>query len=791
MTQEALVVRGGDEHRIYARELVVGDVVLVRSGDKVPADLRILRSRALRVDESTLTGEPMPAGKDVDPVPEDAVLGDRSSMSFASTVVTFGQGAGIVVATGDRTELGRVSTMLAGVVEMDTPLTRKINEFSRVLVFAILGLAALTFGVGLLRGLDRVETFMAAVALTVAAIPEGLPAAMTIILAIGVGRMASRRAIIRKLPAVETLGSTTVVCSDKTGTLTANAMTVTSVSAGAGDYELTGVGYDPGEILQQDLPVGPLPEALAGVLRCGLLCNDAHLIDDEEANDGERWVIEGDPTEGALVVAAHKAGLHVDVERVSLPRLDTVPFESEHQYMATLHARDSGRERVVFVKGSVERVLERCTDMLGRDGTLLPLDPDEVHRRVRRMASDGLRVLAFARKVPDTSLDEIDDVDVDSGLTLLGLQGMIDPLRPEVIDAVAACSEAGISVRMITGDHPVTAVAIASQLGLIDRAGSDGAVTGGDLDAMDAAQLADVVRSTTVFARVSPEQKLRLVDALQHEGHVVAMTGDGVNDSPALKQADIGVAMGLKGTDAAKDASDMILTDDNFASIRAAIEEGRGTFDNLIKFITWTLPTNLGEALVVMIVVVFALDLPITPVQILWINMSTAVFLGLMLAFEPKEPAIMQRQPRVPDEPILTPAILTRIALVGTLLVAAAFGLFAIERSTGSSIEVARTAAVTTFVMIEVAYLFNCRSLRQPLAAIGVFSNRWIWIGSAAMIASQLVIVYAPVAQTLFGTAAIDAASWARIIAAAIGVHILVALEARWRRSPQTQPASS
>ena len=455
----------------------------------------------------------MPAGKDVDPVPEDAVLGDRSSMSFASTVVTFGQGAGIVVATGDRTELGRVSTMLAGVVEMDTPLTRKINEFSRVLVFAILGLAALTFGVGLLRGLDRVETFMAAVALTVAAIPEGLPAAMTIILAIGVGRMASRRAIIRKLPAVETLGSTTVVCSDKTGTLTANAMTVTSVRAGAGDYELTGVGYDPGEILQQELPVGPLPEALAGVLRCGLLCNDAHLIDDEEASDGERWVIEGDPTEGALVVAAHKAGLHVDVERVSHPRLDTVPFESEHQYMATLHARDGGRERVVFVKGSVERVLERCTDMLDRDGTLLPLDPDEVHRRVRRMASDGLRVLAFARKVPDTSLDEIDDTDVDSGLTLLGLQGMIDPLRPEVIDAVAACSEAGISVRMITGDHPVTAVAIASQLGLTDRAGSDGAVTGGDLDAMDAAQLADVVRSTTVFARVSPEQKLRLVDA--------------------------------------------------------------------------------------------------------------------------------------------------------------------------------------------------------------------------------------------------------------------------------------
>jgi cation-transporting ATPase F len=790
MTQEALVIREGDEHRIEARELVPGDLVLIRSGDKVPADLRLVRSRSLRVDESALTGEAVPAGKGVEQVPEDAVLGDRSSMAFASTVVAFGQGTGVVVATGDRTELGLVSTMLAGVVELDTPLTRRINQFSRLLITAILSLAAMTFVVGLLRGMDRVDTFMAAVALTVAAIPEGLPAAMTIILAIGVARMARRRAIIRKLPAVETLGSTTVICSDKTGTLTANEMTVTSVLAGGTDHEVTGVGYDPtGEVHVAGEPVGQPSTALAEVLRCGVLCNDAHLIaDDDEVRGAIDWRIEGDPTEGSMLVAAHKIGLHPDVELGALPRIDQIPFESEHQYMATLHGHDDAPGRTIYVKGSVERVLARCTDELGPDGTIRPLDADAVLRQVEQMASDGLRVLAFARIVRDEPIDEIDHADVDCGLTLLGLQGMIDPLRPEVIESVQTCRDAGISVRMITGDHPVTAVAIATQLGIAQDAG--GAVTGAQLEDTDDDELAGVVRSTTVFARVSPEQKLRLVTALQRDGQVVAMTGDGVNDSPALKQADIGVAMGREGTDAAKDASDMILTDDNFASIRAAIEEGRGTYDNLIKFITWTLPTNLGEALAVLIAIVFAVDLPITPVQILWINMSTAIFLGLMLAFEPKEPGIMQRRPRDPADPILSRALLGRIAMVGALLVGAAYGLFALERASGASLEAARTVAVTTFVIVELAYLFNCRSLREPLSAIGAFTNRWVWIGSAAMITSQMAIIYLPAAQLLFDTEPIGLASWLRIAAAGVIVHLLVALEMAWRRSRANAAAS-
>jgi Ca2+-transporting ATPase len=785
MTQEALVIREGDEHRIEARELVPGDLVMIRSGDKVPADLRLVRSRSLRVDESALTGEAMPAGKGVEQVPEDAVLGDRSSMAFASTVVTFGQGTGVVVATGDRTELGRVSTMLAGVVELDTPLTRRINQFSRLLIKLILGLAAMTFVVGLLRGMDRVDTFMAAVALTVAAIPEGLPAAMTIILAIGVGRMARQRAIIRKLPAVETLGSTTVICSDKTGTLTANEMTVTSVVAGGTDHEVTGVGYDPsGEVHAAGEPIGQPSAALAEILRCGVLCNDAHLVaDEDEARGTLDWRIQGDPTEGSLLVAAHKIGLHPDVELGALPRIDQIPFESEHQYMATLHGYDDAPGRTIYVKGSVERVLARCTDELGPDGTTRPLDADAVLRQVEQMASDGLRVLAFARIERDEPIDEIDHADVDRGLTLLGLQGMIDPLRPEVIESVQTCRDAGISVRMITGDHPVTAVAIATQLGIAQGAEGGGAVTGAQLEDTDDDELAEVVRSTTVFARVSPEQKLRLVNALQQEGHVVAMTGDGVNDSPALKQADIGVAMGREGTDAAKDASDMILTDDNFASIRAAIEEGRGTYDNLVKFITWTLPTNLGEALVVLIAIVLAVDLPITPVQILWINMSTAVFLGLMLAFEPKEPGIMQRRPRDPAAPILSRELISRILMVGTLLVGAAYGLFAVERSGGASLEAARTVAVTTFVVVELAYLFNCRSLREPLSAIGAFTNRWVWIGSAAMITSQLAIVYLPAGQLLFDTEAIGLDSWLRIALAGVAVHLVVSAELAWRRT--------
>ena len=794
MTPEATVLRDGDEHRIDARNLVPGDVVLLRSGDKVPADLRLARSRSLRLDESALTGEAVPVGKHVDALAEDTVLGDRTSMAHASTVVTFGQGAGIVVATGDRTELGQVSGLLTGVQQLETPLTRKINQFSRSLVAAILVLAAATFVVGLLRGLDRVETFMAAVALTVAAIPEGLPAAMTIVLAIGVARMADRRAIIRRLPAVETLGSTTVVCSDKTGTLTANEMTVTRVVAGGQRFELSGVGYDPtGHVTCVDPPGTDdtaSNTALEETLRCGLLCNDARLI---EGDPGD-WMVEGDPTEAALVVAARKAELHLDGEQAHRPRLDAVPFESEHQYMATLHDGRSG-SRVVYLKGSVERVLERCDEELASDGERRPLDPESVRRAADELAVDGLRVLAFARRTVGPGTEDIDHPDVGEGLTFLGLQGMIDPPRPEAIDAVAACHRAGISVRMITGDHPTTARAIAAEMGITDRDVGAAPLRGADLEQLDDDELAEAASETLVFARVSPEQKLRLVRALQGRGDVVAMTGDGVNDSPALKQADIGVAMGDKGTEAAKDASDMVLTDDNFASIRAAVEEGRGTFDNLVKFIVWTLPTNLGEALVVLVAVGLGGTLPITPVQILWINMSTAVLLGLMLAFEPKEPGIMDRRPRRPGAPIITPEIGLRIAVVGGLLVAAAFGLFALERSLGSSVAEARTVAVTTFVMVEMAYLFNCRSLTQPLRRVGLFSNPWVWVGSGAMVVVQLAVIYVPFLQPVFDTAAIGVDSWLRILAAALVTFLIVGaltwLLHRGERRADIRPSSS
>jgi cation-transporting P-type ATPase F len=789
MTSHATVLRDGDEHEVDARDLVPGDVVLVRSGDKVPADLRLIRVRSLRTDESALTGEAVPVGKDAEPVAEDEVLADQSSMAFASTVVTFGQARGVVVATGNSTELGQVSGMLAGVEELQTPLTRKIGQFSRTLLFVILVLAAATFLIGTLRGLDTSETFLAAVALAVAAIPEGLPAAMTIVLAIGVGRMAARRAIIRKLPAVETLGSTTVICSDKTGTLTANQMTVTAVLAGGAVHELTGVGYDPrGEIRPASADGSPTPP-LVETLRCGLLCNDARLVSTDEEGG---WEVHGDPTEGALVVAAHKAGLHAEAEGDLRPRLDAVPFESEHQYMATLHGGgdDGGAAGVAYLKGSVERVMERCDRMMDGTGQLVELDRRDVVEAAERLAAEGRRVLAFARRDVDADVDELEHEDVAEGMTFLGLQGMIDPPRPEAIDAVGACHAAGISVRMITGDHPVTARAIAAQLGITPEGDTTDAVTGSDLSGMNEAQLDEVVRDTMVFARVSPEQKLRLVGALQRGGAVVAMTGDGVNDAPALKQADIGVAMGLKGTDAAKDASDMVLTDDNFASIRAAIEEGRGVFDNLVKFIAWTLPVNLGQALVVITAVVVGRTLPVTPVQILWINMATAILLGLMLAFEPKEPGIMDRLPREQSVPILTPQIITRILLVGGLLVVGAFGLFTYEREIGASLDQARTVAVNTFVIVEMAYLFNSRSLTRRLSEIGWFSNPWIWAGSFAMLAAQLVLTYVPVAQTVFGTAAIGLESWLRIVAVAAVTFAIVSVDRRVRRNREQRAAA-
>ena len=663
MTAEATLLRAGEQLRLPATEIVPGDLVLVQAGDKVPADLRLFRTRDLRVDESALTGESVPVEKDHSVVPRDAVLAERADMAYASTLVTYGTGAGLVVATGDRTEVGKISQLIQAAHDLKTPLTRKIDQFSKVLLVVIVVLAALTFAVGLIRGEDLVEMFRASIALAVAAIPEGLPAAVTVTLAIGVNRMAKRRAIIRKLPAVETLGSTMVICTDKTGTLTQNEMTVQRLVAAGEESRVSGVGYGP----EGDIVPGP-STAAREVLLAGLLCNDTAL----NQADG-RYEVAGDPTEAALLTSAAKAGMVAGDEAAALPRLDAIPFESAYQYMATLH--DAGeRRRIMYVKGAVEKLLERCAAAVGGTGEPVPLDAAAVHAQVDALAADGLRVLAFARGALPDGTDDIGHDDVAGGLTFLGLQAMMDPPRPAAIAAVAACHHAGISVKMITGDHAATAAAIAHEIGIVGA--GDGAVTGSEMAAVHDDEFIELADRTNVFARVTPEQKLRLVEALQSRGQVVAMTGDGVNDAPALKQADIGVAMGITGTDVAKDAADMVLTDDDFASIEAAVEEGRGVFDNLVKFITYALPTNVGQGLVILAGVMLGTALPIEPLQILRINMITAVLLGLGLAFEPKEPG-MDRQPRAPGEAIVSRAACSiRIVVAGLILLVCAFAIF-------------------------------------------------------------------------------------------------------------------
>ncbi|MFH1494273.1 MAG: cation-transporting P-type ATPase [Pseudomonadota bacterium] len=771
----ARVLRGGKKTSMASEQLVPGDVVLLAEGDKVPADLRLLHCRELGINESSLTGESLPVAKHASPLTLDTLLADRANMAYAGALVTSGHGVGMVVAISDATETGRISRLMEEADVFSTPLTRKIEWFSKILLYAILGLAAFTFVIGLVRGESAFDMFMAAVALSVGAIPEGLPAAVTITLAIGVSRMARRRAIIRKLPAVETLGSTTVICSDKTGTLTQNQMTVQQIFAGNQDFTVSGVGYAPhGEVTP------PLTSAARECLLAGLLCNEASLEHKEGA-----WHVSGDPTEGALIVAAMKAGLEPESNHELYPRLDTVPFESRHQYMATLHGE------IIYLKGAVEKVLDRCTSMSGPDGQPISLDHEGISQAAIHMAEQGLRVLALASKPAASGQTALHHDDLAADMIFLGLQGMMDPPRPEAVRAVKACHRAGIAVKMITGDHAVTAAAVARQIGLLHtgllQEGQTGILNGRELAQLDDADLAQAVRYTHVFARVEPEQKLRLVRALQANGEVVAMTGDGVNDAPALKQADIGVAMGITGTEVAREAADMVLTDDNFASIEAAVEEGRGVFDNLTKFIVWTLPTNFGEGLVITAAIIAGVALPILPVQILWINMTTAVLLGLMLSFEPIEKGIMHRTPRTPSTPLLTPALMGRIAIVSTLLLAGAFGLFIWELEHGASLEYARTVAANVFVCGELFYLFNCRSMTESMFKLGVFSNHWLVGGVALMAFLQLLFTYLPVMNEWFRTAPIDIWSWGRILAVSMIIYSAIGME-KWLRRAKKPP---
>lgn len=774
----ATVRRDGRKQRVPSSELVPGDVVLLQSGDLVPADLRLVEVNSLQVNESALTGESVPVPKESVTLKEDTDLADRRNLVFAGTLVTFGQAEGLVCEIGDETETGRIAQLLADAVELSTPLTRKISAFSKLLLWVIVGLAAAGFAVGVARGESAVDMFMAAVALAVGAIPEGLPAAVTIVLAIGVSRMAKRRAIIRKLPAVETLGSTTVICSDKTGTLTENQMTVQRVLAGGEEFSLSGGGYDTrGEIAQNGRTIDPAAyPALLECLRAGVLCNDSELI----LEDG-RPHMQGDPTEAALLVAGAKAGLiHAEIVEAA-PRLGMIPFESEHMFRATLHG--SGEGRMIYKVGAVERLLDRCSDRLGPDGQLQALDKEEVHRQVEAFAADGLRVLALARRHARPNHNELNHDHVREGLTFLGLQGMIDPPRAEAISAVAICRAAGIRVKMITGDHAVTARAIARQIGIFDE-GNDGieAVTGRELEEISDEDLPDLAHHTEVFARVAPEQKLRLVRALQARGHIVAMTGDGVNDAPALKQADIGIAMGIAGTDVAKGAADMILIDDNFATIAAAVEEGRGVFDNLRKFIIWTLPTSLGEGCIILLAILLGLTLPVLPVQLLWVNMTTSVLLGLMLVFEPNENDLMFREPRDPKRPLLTFALFMRTGLITSIMIAGAYWLFFYEiRVVGETLDSARTAVINVIVMVEAAYLFSCRSLNHSIFRIGIFSNRFALLGTAAMIGAQMLFTYTPVMNGLFQSTPLSLESWSRILVVALLSFLAVEVE-KWIR---------
>ena len=784
MEAETTVIRDRDKKKILASELVPGDIVVLQSGDRVPADLRLFNNRDLQIDEAALTGESLPVEKRTDLLQSDTVLADRRNMAYSSTLVTYGTGTGVVVETGDDTEIGKINQMISSADVLATPLTQKIAKFSHLVLWVILGLAGITIIAGILRGLPLKNIFIEAVAMAVGTIPEGLPAVVTITLAIGVSRMARRRAIIRKLPAVETLGSTTVICSDKTGTLTQNEMTVQKILAGKSVVDVLGTGYYPeGEFTIDgvELDPGDMP-LLKEILKSGLLCNDSKLVQSEDT-----WLVEGDPTEGALISSGLKAAFKMESLNSEFPRTDTIPFESEYQYMATLHK--SGNNAVAYIKGSVEKLLPACTQALDEKGSKADLDSKRIEETVEKFASKGLRVLAFARKDFPDNQKGIEHKDIKEGLTFLGLQAMIDPPRPEAIDAVKTSHEAGIVVKMITGDHVGTATAIAGKLGILSEddtisVGEKKGITGAELEKLGEAEFQKASTEYHVFARVNPSQKLDLVKSLQAEGETVAMTGDGVNDAPALRQANIGIAMGITGTEVTKETADMILTDDNFASIEAAVEEGRGVFDNLIKFITWTVPTNLTEGGVILIASLFGLALPLMPLQILWINMTTSIFLGATLAFEKNEPGIMSRPPIPSDISLLSRPAVIKILWKSALLLIAVFALYELALSNGMSIESARTGAVNMIVFGEIFYLFGSRSLKYSIFKIGFFSNPSLIGGVIIMILLQLGMTYLPFMNIVFETEPLSLRAWIVIISSGFVLYGLVELDKsikRWK----------
>ncbi|WP_420750942.1 cation-transporting P-type ATPase [Rhodococcus sp. O3] len=776
LAPRARVRRDGRLVDLPAAELVPGDVVRLVSGDRVPADLRLIRVRELRIDEAALTGESVPVDKTSHPVEADSELGDRRSAAYAGTVAVFGQGDGVVTATGINTELGRINALLAGIPKSTTPLLRQIDRFARWLAVVILAVAAATFVIGIAwRGESPAEMFTLVVALAASAIPEGLPAIMTVTLSLGVQRMARRNAVIRRLPAVETLGSVTVICSDKTGTLTRNEMTVQKVLCAHDRIDVGGIGYAPiGALTAGDGTVADRASVppLDLAVRAGVLCNDARLFETDGA-----WQIEGDPTEAALLVLGRKAGLSKQDAERTWPRLDVVPFESEHRFMATLHRADDPAHERIFLKGAPERIFAACTHQLGKDGSRTDFDTAHWNACAADTAAQGLRVLALAYRERKAVGATLDFEDAEHDFTMLALVGIIDPPREEAVTAVRECHRAGITVKMITGDHAATAAEIGAQMGL--GVGSQ-PVTGAEIEALDEPALRRVVADADVFARASPEHKLRLVRALQANGHVVAMTGDGVNDAPALTRADVGVAMGAGGTEAAKEAADMVLADDNFATIAAAVREGRGVYDNLKKFVLFMLPTNGGEALVVIAAILFQLTLPLTPAQVLWINLATVSTLGLALAFEPTESSVMRRPPRPPTESLISAFFVWRVAMVSVVMMAGALGLFLWELESGTTVEVARTIAINAIVVAEMFYLVNSRRIEESvLNREGLFGNHYVLGAITACIGLQLLYTYMPFFQTVFGSSGLTLVEWVKVLGVGLTVFFVAEAE-KW-----------
>jgi len=759
ISPQASVVRDGQRQVVNVEQLVPGDIVILGAGDRVPADLRLLRARGVSIDEALLTGESVTTDKQDLPVARDTPLGDRTNMAFSGTLVTTGQATGVVVSTGSETQIGQISTMLHDVQPMTTPLLRQIDTFAQRFTWVVVvgGVLLFTFSV-LVRDFDWTDALIAVVALSVGLIPEGLPAVITITLAIGVQRMAARKAVIRKLPAVETLGATSVICTDKTGTLTRNEMTVRHVYAGGNVLEVSGSGYAPEGVLTTNTEEddGAAIAAAQPIIRCGLLCNDATLRE-----TSKEWTVVGNPMDGALIALAMKSGLDPDHARRAWARLDEIPFDAAYRYMATLHRGPAG-EIMLFVKGAPEAIL-----------AMSGIEPASWHERIDKAAAAGERVLGFGMKRLETPPYQLTHAHLADGVEFLGLMGFIDPPRDEALAAVSECRAAGIAVKMITGDHRATALAIAKQIGLADN---PIAATGADIDRLSDDDLVPFVERVSVFARTSPEHKLRIVRALQANGAIVAMTGDGVNDAPSLKQADVGTAMGNKGTEAAKEAAEMVLLDDNFASIVAAVNEGRTVYDNIRKVISWTIPTNGGETLAVVLAILVGFTLPMTATQILWMNLVLAGTLGLVLAFEPPEPGVMNRPPRRPDAGLLSPFLLWRVVLVSILLTAAALGVFFYTLSNGRDVETARTMVVNVLMVCEIFYLFNVRYLHmRSFTWIGATGTPVVLGAIATVVIAQFAFTYWPPMQALFDTRPLTLADGLLIIA--VGFVLMLFLE--------------